>query len=207
MQQRNRERVNVYLDGEFAFGLALEEALRLKVGQVLDDEQIEALRHIDLYHKAHARALDYISRRPRSQVELQRYLKEKEVPEPHIERLLARLSEVGLLDDLAFARFWIENREAFRPRGARAIRHELRQKGVDETIIDQALAQSDLDELESAYRVALKKLPRLRAISDPWEFQQKIAGFLGRRGFGWEVIRQVSDRLWQERDDPSSTLY
>ncbi len=102
LQQRDRERVNVYLDDEFAFGLALAEALRLKVGQTLDDEQIEALRHMDLYHKAHARALDYISRRPRSQVELQRYLKEKEVPDPHIERLLERLGEVGLLDDLAF---------------------------------------------------------------------------------------------------------
>lgn len=200
-QKRDRERVSVYLDGEYAFGLALIEAIRLKVGQLLSDEEIATLQDRDAYHRAHARSLDYLSRRPRSQREMERYLQGKEVPEIHIESITARLTESGLLDDLAFARYWIENREAFRPRGALALRYELREKGVDEKIIDQALSTSEMDEVEGAYRVALQKLPRLRAIDNPWEFQQKLAGFLGRRGYGWDVIREVSDRLWEARDD------
>ncbi|MDQ4078853.1 MAG: RecX family transcriptional regulator [Chloroflexota bacterium] len=201
MQKRNRERVNVYLDGEFAFGLALQEAVHLQVGQSLTDEQVAELQQADSYQKAYTRALDYLSRRPRSRGELERYLMKKEVAEHHSHQILARLTELGLLDDFAFATYWIENREAFRPRGERAIRYELRQKGVDETIIDQVLAQSELDEVESAYRVALKKMSRLQAIDDPWQFKQKLAGYLGRRGFNWDVIQQVSERLWQERED------
>lgn len=205
LQKKNKERVNVYLDDEFAFGLALEEAIRLKKGQQLTDEQVEALRHEDEYHRAYMRSLDYLSRRPRSQREIERYLQRKEVSALHIERVVERLTRARLLDDLAFAHYWIENRDAFRPRGPRAIHHELRQKGVDETIIESALATSETDELEGAYRVARKKLPRLRDIQDPWQFQQKLAGYLARRGFGWDVIQQVSERLWQERDDLTST--
>jgi regulatory protein len=117
----------------------------------------------------------------------------------HIERIAGRLAQVGLLDDLAFARFWIENRESFRPRGATAIRYELRAKGVNETIIAHALASAGLDEVASAYRVAQKILPRLGAIEERWEFQQKLAAYLGRRGFGWDTIREVSEQVWQER--------
>ncbi len=201
LQKRDKERVNVYLDGEFAFGLALPEAIHLKVGQQLDATEIDALEEKDGYHRAHARALDLLSRRPRSRVELERHLTRKEVPADVVERVTDRLVEAALLDDLAFAQYWIENRETFRPRGANAIRHELRQKGVDAKIIDEALVLVGLDELDGAYRVAVKQLSKLRAIEDRWQFQQKLAAYLGRRGFGWDVIRQVSEQLWQTRHD------
>jgi regulatory protein len=115
IQQNNKERVNVYLDGDFAFGLTLDEAIRLKVGQLLSEEEVTALQAEDLYHKAYQRALDYLARRPRSQKEIERYLSKKEVSESNIERVCERLTELGFLDDLAFASYWIENREAFRP--------------------------------------------------------------------------------------------
>lgn len=200
VQKKDKERVNVYLDGEFAFGLTLIEAARLRIGQELTEEDIASLQDEDGYQKAYQRALDYISRRPRSQREVERYLAGKEVVPERIARIVERLTEVGLLDELAFARYWIENRETFRPRGAQAIRYELRQKGVNETIIAEALDSSEMDEAESAYRVALKQMPRLHAIEDRWQFQQKLAAHLGRRGFQWDTIRKVSDQLWNERD-------
>jgi regulatory protein len=202
IQQRNKERVNVYLDDEFAFGLALMEAVHLKVGQTLTDEQIADLKDEDQYHKAYSRSLDYLSRRPRSRQEIERYLKGKEVPEPTIERVLARLTKAQLLDDLAFAHYWIENRESFRPRGVRALRYELRQKGLDETIINEALNSSELDEIDSAYRVGAKQLYRLQSIEDRREFQQRLATYLARRGFNWETIREVSEQLWNDRNEP-----
>ena len=202
IQQRNKERVNVYLDDEFAFGLALMEAVQLKVGQTLTDEQIADLKDEDQYHKAYSRSLDYLSRRPRSRQEIERYLKGKEVPEPTIERVLARLTKAQFLDDLAFAHYWIENRDAFRPRGVRALRYELRQKGLDETIINEALNSSELDEIDSAYRVGAKQLYRLQSIEDRREFQQRLATYLARRGFNWETIREVSEQLWNDRNEP-----
>jgi regulatory protein len=202
IQQRNKERVNVYLDDEFAFGLALMEAVHLKVGQTLTDEQIADLKDEDQYHKAYSRSLDYLSRRPRSRQEIERYLKGKEVPEPTIERVLARLTKAQLLDDLAFAHYWIENRDSFRPRGVRALRYELRQKGLDETIINEALNSSELDEIDSAYRVGAKQLYRLQSIEDRREFQQRLATYLARRGFNWETIREVSEQLWNDRNEP-----
>lgn len=203
IQERDKERVNVHLDGEFAFGLALNEAIHLKVGQLLSDADIEALQAEDAYHKAYYRVLDLLSRRPYSTGEVQRYLHQKQVAPLHSERVIERLTEVGLLDDLAFARFWIENRETFQPRSAIAIRYELRQKGVDGVTIDQALDEGDFDEDETAYRAGVKVLSRLRKYEDKREFTQKLAGVLGRRGFQWEVIRRVAERLWEIKDDDS----
>lgn len=203
IQERDKERVNVHLDGEFAFGLALNEAIHLKVGQLLSDADIEALQTEDAYHKAYHRVLDLLSRRPYSTGEVQRYLQQKQIAPHHSERVIERLTDVGLLDDLAFARFWIENRETFQPRSAIAIRYELRQKGVDAETIDRALDEGDFDEDETAYRAGVKVLSRLRKYEDKREFTQKLAGVLGRRGFQWEVIRRVAERLWEIKDDDS----
>ncbi|MCB0076152.1 MAG: RecX family transcriptional regulator [Anaerolineales bacterium] len=198
-QKRNKERVNVYLDDEFAFGLALAEAVSLKIGQLLSDEDIARLKRDDEYHKAYGRALDYLSRRPRSQYEIESYLRRKEISEAHIERIVERLTTLHYLDDFAFARYWIEQRESFRPKGARALRAELRQKRVDPAIIDQALNESALDEEEGAYQAAAKKRSRWEQIDDYWLFQKKAGAFLARRGYGWDVIRSVCQRLWNEQ--------
>lgn len=197
-QKRDKERVNLYLDGSFAFGLALEEAIHLRIGQELSEAEVEGLRDEDGYHRAYSRSLDYLSRRPRSESELDRYLREREVSEAHRARVIERLRRNGFLDDAAFAQYWIENRETFRPKGAMALRAELRQKGLDETIINQSLAESELDEEEGAYRVARRYVPRLAEITERHLFQQKLAAPLSRRGFSWEVIRSVADRLWDE---------
>ena len=201
IQKKDKERVNVYLDDEFAFGLALVEAMHLKVGQLLNETEIALLQEKDAYQKALARSLDYLTRRPRSIQEIKQYLTKKEVSPAHIEAVLARLTELDFLDDLAFAQYWIENREAFRPRGHYALRYELRQKGVSETIIEQALSLVEIDEVESAYRVAQKNKRRWRGVESQWQLQQKVSGYLGRRGFGWDVIREVSQRLWERWDD------
>lgn len=201
VQAKDKERVNVYLDGEFAFGLTLNEALNLKMGQSLSDEDIAALQDEDAYLKAYYRVIGLLSRRPYSTGEVKHYLKQKEVAELHAERVIERLVETGLLDDVAFARYWLENREAFRPRSAHAIRYELRQKGVEADAIEQALVEGEFDEEESAYNAGLKILPRIRQMEDRHEFTQKLASVLGRRGFRWDIIRRAADRLWEVKDE------
>ncbi len=201
IQKKNKKRVNVYLDNEFAFGLALAEAISLKVGQVLDDKQIAILLDKDAYQKALASALDYLTRRPRSRQEIKQYLLKKEISPYNLQAVLTYLTDLNLLDDLAFAQYWIENREAFRPRGDYGLRYELRRKGVSETIIEEALLEADIDQVESAYRVAQKNKRRWARVENQWELQKKVGGYLSRRGFGWDVIREVSQRLWDARDD------
>ena len=97
------------------------------------------------------------------------------------------------MDDDAFARYWLEHRERYRPRGARAIGYELRQKGVDKEIIDNVLIE--LDEEASAWAAIERKLNRWRALA-PAEFRKKAMGFLSRRGFGYDTVRVVCQKAW-----------
>jgi regulatory protein len=195
-QKRNKERVNVYLDGEFAFGLALIEALKLHKGQQLSDDDIARLKALDEIEVAHDRALNFLSYRPRSSEEVRRNLHQKEFAERTIETVIERLTGAGLLDDAAFARYWVDNRERFEPRSRRALRYELRQKGVPDPAIQAAL--DDLDEEDAAYRAASARLRRY-ARADEETFRKRLGDFLARRGFGYEIVRDVLDRLWQEQ--------
>ena len=197
-QKKNPERVSVYLDGRFAFGLPAIVAAKLKPEQLLSDAEIEALQAEGDQEKAYNRALDYLSYRPRSCKEIDLYLQKRGLPEGQIEVVIERLERAGLLDDEAFARFWVENRERFRPRGLRALRYELRIKGVSGEIIDRAL--ESVDAQESAYRSAERKARQLRD-ADRQTFYRKMIDFLSRRGFAYEVAREATDRRWAELAD------
>jgi regulatory protein len=196
VQKRNRERVNVYIDERFAFGLAMVEALQLKVGQQLSDADIARLKQKDEAEVARERALRFLSYRPRSIAEVRRYLAKKEFDTAAVEQAIERLSRAGLLDDRDFAKFWIENRDTFKPRGIRALRYELRQKGVADAIIDEFV--SDYDESDAAYRAALPKARVLAKRHDADTFRTKLLAYLNRRGFPFYVARDTVDRFMEE---------
>lgn len=195
VQKKNPQRANVFVEGEFAFGLALIEAAKLKPGTYLDDAEIQRLLQSDEQERAYEQTLGFLSYRPRSRAEVSRYLRDKGLSELATEAAMERLERAGLLDDEAFARYWISNREQFKPRGERALRYELRQKGIDDRIIDELL--QDRDEMESAYRAAVQRIERWRRL-DPAERRRKLSGYLQRRGFGYEAIRDVWERLENE---------
>ncbi len=195
VQARNKTRVNVYLDGQFAFGLAKIEAARLRIGQELDEAAITRLQQADDVEQAYERALKLLASRPRSEAEVRRKLRDHEVPEAALEAVLARLRRAGLMDDQAFAHFWVENRATFRPRSKRALQAELTRKGVPRVTLNNALAATD--DAESAYRVAAQRARRLRALPHP-EFRRKLGEFLARRGFDYETIEPVVERVWKE---------
>jgi len=198
VQKRKRDRVNVYLDGEYTLSLGMGVAASLKRGDTLSDEEIEELRLRDSVQKAYDRTLSYLAYRPRSSAELKRYLREKQVSTEASEQVLERLRGAGLLDDRAFAQYWVENRETFKPRGRRLLRQELRQKGIDYELIAEALGE--VDEEESAYRAGLRQATRYAHLHDD-VFKQKMDGFLRRRGFGYEVVRETISRLLQQRSE------
>jgi regulatory protein len=104
------------------------------------------------------------------------------------------LISVELLDDEAFARYWIDQRESFRPRSHVALQHELREKGVSRAIIDQALL--GLDELKSARQAAANKLYRWQKLPEE-QFKLKLGRFLLRRGFSYEITNQLTSEMWR----------
>lgn len=194
-QKNNPQRVNVYLDGEFAFSLARIAAAWLKRGDALSEEKIARLLREDAREKAYQQALLFLSYRARSENEIRQNLRKHEFDESLVEETLGRLREAGFANDEAFALAWVENRGAFRPRGKRALTAELRQKGLSEETIRASLAEVDEEAL--AYAAAQKRAARFQNLE--WsEFRQKLAGFLARRGFSYSVAAPVVARLWEE---------
>lgn len=199
-QKNNADRVNVYLDGEFAFGLAEVVAIRLSVGQELSPDEIESLQEEDDYEKAKKNALSLIARRPRSISEIERHLRNKGFSELVIEQVANRLQELDLLNDSAFADYWVEQRETFRPRSKLALQQELQQKGLSRSVIDAAVDQ--VDEQSSAMRIAEKQANKWAYLSEE-EFKVKLGRFLQRRGFPYDVIETTINKIWDglEREE------
>ncbi len=201
-QKRNKDRVNVYIDGRFAFGLAAIEAAHLKVGQVLSDDDIAQLQALDEVEKAYQKALNFLSYRPRSEAEVRRNLRRKSIGDEVIGAVVDRLTQAGLLDDREFAHYWVDNRLKFKPRGVRALRHELRGKGVSDALISEALA--DLDEASAARKVAERGARRWKHV-EPGVFRRKLGAYMARRGFSYEIIKPLVEEKLEERHCEAST--
>ncbi len=196
-QKRNKDRVNIYLDDQYAFSLDVRAAARLRVGLSLSEEDIAQLRQTDEVAYAYERAVRYLGTRPRSIEEIRRYLRRKDIPADVIEAVIERLETMRYVDDHEFARMWVRNRGEFNPRGAAALRSELRAKGIDTSIIDQVL--EDLDTTTLAMQAAQRKLRSLRH-EDETSFRRKLGNYLTRRGFDYETVRTVTDTLIEQME-------
>lgn len=196
LQKRDTERVNVFLDGEYAFSVSLIQAAALRKGQELSAAEIVTLRYESDINKAVDTAARFLSYRPRSVAEIRQHLAKKSLPQPVIDTALERLSQMGYVDDVAFARFWIEDRSRFKPLGPKALRYELRRKGVADMVIDEVL--DDIFNVEdAAYRAAQQGARRLRQITRR-EFKERVGVFLLRRGFSYAAIQDAVARLIDE---------
>ena len=200
-QKRNRNRVNIFLDGQYAFSLDRMAAAWLTVGRQLSVEDISRLQEKDEFQVALNRALHFLSYRARSNQEMQTYLQKKGYDTGLIDRVIAKLTEERLIDDLDFAQNWVDNRERFRPRSQSLMRLELHQKGVAESEIEQALQISDLDDFALAMKAG-KKLSRRYQLLDKPEYDRKLAAALQRRGFSYSVVRECLPLLWKEKSEP-----
>lgn len=204
VQKRNKERVNVYLDDEYAFSVSALEALKLKKGQRLTDDEINALKAQDEVGKAVDSAARFLSYRPRSTQEIRRNLAEKSIPEPVIAQAVERLEQMGVLDDAAFAQFWVRARTSSKPMGKNALRYELRQKGIADDIIDAVL--ESVDNADEAYKAAAARARKMRGVSRQ-AFRAKLAGLLQRRGFDYGAINDALTRLMDELDESDDGFF
>jgi regulatory protein len=199
-QATNPERINVFADDQFLLGIngLIVLQMGLQIGQELSPALLEQLRSEEALQKAVDRALNYLSFRPRSREEVKRYLRRKETPPELVGRVMERLDRLDLVNDRAFASFWIESREQFSPRGSRVLKNELRMKGVEREVTDE-LVNDEKDE-ERALQAGQKKaysLVRLPNI-DYATFRTRLGSFLQRRGFSYEITTRIVRKLWQE---------
>ena len=194
---RRRGRVDVYVDGERRCELGRELASErgLRPGTVIDPQQLEALVQADARRQALQTAVAMLARRPRSEREVRRRLAQRRTPPDLVDETVAKLRAAKCLDDAAFARAWTEARESASPRGRRLVERELRALGVTAEIA--TAATEDLSDVDAAYAAAARRARTLRDVDYP-TFCARLAPFLQRRGFGWDVIRDAVDRCWRE---------
>ncbi|MCL5411759.1 MAG: RecX family transcriptional regulator [Patescibacteria group bacterium] len=217
-QKKDSKRVSVFLDGQFAFGISLEQKFeeKLKIGQVLTGVQVKELVEKDQVSRLMDKALHFLSYRPRTEKEVRdQFLRkgklkdlktetEKAAYQNSVEKVINQLKKYGQVDDFDFAKWWVEQRLRFNPRGFRLLKMELRQKGVSREIIDQVAKERESQEEatgspeESALKAGEKKLSLYRNLEKE-EFRKKLGQFLMRRGYDWDVIAPVVDILLKKR--------
>ncbi len=197
-QKAQRGRVNVFLDGAFAFSISnpVAATIGLQEGQKLSSTEIEKLKNAEQFHRSLNSALRFLSPRPRSEAEIKIRLRRHGYETNVIQQVLDRLKEQKLVDDNAFAQYWRENRESFKPRSRRLIEMELKQKGVDAETIAETTEMVDDD--SAAYKAAQRKAIALAGLDYP-NFRKRLGTFLRQRGFSYEVINTTIERVWQEQ--------
>lgn len=159
----------------------------------------EAPAERDVWQRALDTAVRYLGTRPRSEREIRQRLARAEVPPQVVEDVLQHLRQWDLADDAAFARYWVEQRHTFRPRGARALKAELRQRGVAQDVVDDACGDTEESAEADAYRAAARRAQQMASLDEP-TFRARLGQFLARRGFDWGVVQPTVERLWRERN-------
>ena len=207
---RTQNRVIIYVDQKFFCSLDISQVVDfgVKIGKQLSDSDLAELKRASDFGKLYSRALEYVFSRPHSSKEIRDYLKRKtlsrkirvknrktgeyqtKVKEGYdatlVPLVLDRLMERGYIDDTKFAAFWVENHNARKGSSLKKLRQELQQKGVSASIIDEALSDSDRDDISELQKIIAKKAAR-------YPDQQKFIQYLVRQGFSYsDVLDQLS---------------
>lgn len=168
----------------FSFSEAELLASGIRIGQELDDVSLAALKDKAVIDKAYDRALNLISHRMRSEGELHEYLRRKEYEPAVIQHVIARLQTRGYINDVEFAKRWVENRRLLKHTSKRRLAQELRQKRIADEIISAVL---DADETDEA--VVLRELIERKRKQAKYQDQTKLMQYLARQGFGYDQIK------------------
>ena len=207
-QKKNPKRFNIFLDGEFAFGADedLIVSYRLIPGKVIQKEDLDKLIYEAEIGKLMERMYGLFSVRQRSEKEVRSYLKnlsfkrklkeKEEISDIIIDLLIERLKQKGLVNDLEFAKAWVEARRKSKQKGVKALKMELFQKGIEREIIEEVISHqaSVVSEEELARQALEKKMKSWRNLS-ALEFKKKAYEFLMRKGFDYSVVKEVIELI------------
>lgn len=187
-QVKRADRYSIYVDGKYAFPLGETELLNtgLRIDQEFTLTELEELKQKAALDKGFDRALNLISRRPRSEWELRDYLKRKDYEQESINEILNMLGSRGYVNDEDFARRWVDNRRLLKATSKRRLTQELRQKRVADDIIQQVLEEDETDERE-----VLKELVARKRQQSRYQDDLKLMQYLGRQGYDYSDIKSA----------------
>ncbi len=217
-------KVHLFIDGKHAMSVSLDVAAAemLSVGQPCPPERLERLHTAEELNKVYESAIRFLSYRPRSAREVEMRLRKKGYAPEQIAAVMQRLQQRGYVDDREFARFWVDNRMAFSPRGPRLLKSELRQKGVSAEVVDEIMAEhteAQAEAVQQAEEVAdawgdaaledepvpgtdlaaalilARKRARSYSTLDAQTARRRLSGFLARRGYNYDTIDSVIRRI------------
>lgn len=204
-QKRDPERVAVFIDGAFVFGLQAEIAIRAGLRKGLAVTAAEQAGWLAEEQGARARrsALDLVAHRPRTESEVRRRLERRGFDPVTATDTVSWLRRLGYVDDAAYARQFAQERLRRRGHGPTRVRIDLMRRGVDAHLVDLAIADhADEDALrEAAHRLAVDRWARLSQEQDLRKRRRKLYDYLARRGYDFDLIREVGDAV--EREAPS----
>lgn len=194
IQKKNPNRVNVFLDGEYSFGIYYINAGQLKVGQIVSQEIIDGLMKVDQIEDGFQKALKYISYKPRTILEVVKKLKEKNFDEDIVSIVMEMLVEKGYVNDLQYAQNWVENRSIHKPRSKKLITWELKNKQISDEIISEVTGEMVPEEKLSI--LAAEKYARRLSGYEKEIFIRKLSGYLIRRGFSYGTVNLTVQTIW-----------
>jgi regulatory protein len=190
--QKNKKGVNVFLDGKFSFGLNLETYVKskIKTGDWLSNGDIEKLDNDSKLQRASEVIFRFATLRPRSEKEFRDWLTRKKIPLKFHKGLQKKLKNLKLLDDKKFALWWVGQRIQFSAKSKKELALELKIKGISKEIIEDTLEEKSIDDSVMAKKLIEKKKYMWERF-DKTTAKRKKMQFLARKGFGWEVIKNI----------------
>lgn len=190
-QQKRSDRYSIFIDDKYSFALSESELLAksIKVGQELSKQELDELKDSAVIDKGIYRVMELISRRPRSRWEIEDYLKRKKYEPQEIEQIISALDKKGYIDDLDFAKRWVDNRRLLKPMSLRKLTLELRQKRVSDETIQAVLEEDETNETD-----VLRELIEKKRRQAKYQDKQKLIGFLSRQGFNYGDIKEALEK-------------
>lgn len=190
--QKSKKRVNIYLDGRFGFGLDLENfvKLNLKIDQELSKEEVKEIIQKSDFSKVLEKLLSFAMLRPRSEKEINDWLRRKKIEKSLYKELFNRLKKYELIDDQKFAKWWIDQRLTFKKKSIKEIKFELLTKGISNEIVNNTLDEFEIDEEKIAKDLVKSKAYKWKKF-DKNIRKQKMKEFLLRKGFSWNIVSKV----------------
>lgn len=206
-QKKHKHRYNIFLDynGQEEYGFSMDEDMlikhRLQKGMELDEAMITTLKKQDDLHKSYTLAINYLSYRMRTKKEIYDYLVKKEVDEEQISTIMEHLEQEKLVNDQQFAENFVQTRIHTTSKGPRMVEQELKEKGVNTTVAEQAITSYTYEmQFDKAYHNAQKKLNQ-RSKHSFRQQMQKLQGHLMQKGFEQAVIKDVLAEMADQKDD------
>ena len=191
-QKKDETRYNIFIDGTYAFALPMQDILyfKLKEGKEVSEETVEYIQNSLIYIKAQDTALHYIGYKMRTVKEIRMKLSEKEFSEEVIEKVIAFLEKYGYADDREYCRKYIREKLRMKPKSGYALKIELRQRGISARIIDEVMAETEMDEAGDAFRWLERKSRGQWPPADEKQ-KKKLYDFLLRKGYSYDIIGEA----------------